>query len=393
MAQLAFVGSTSRKARRRPTTEARPNGAASGFAALVSRVLNARRCSLMLTDDEGNLIIEEAVGLPPYFAGSSRAALGRGLAMRVAAEGSPLVVNQPTEHSALPAACGMYSSEAFVIYPLSLPDGTTGVINVTERDGNAGFGPTELDLLADLVRFYVSTFDSRARQDVLKLRREVRRLRGREIRSLESERKRLARELHDDAGHALTAAILRIDIAAGDVSGNDQIGQTLANVRQTLHECAGHLHDLAFDLQPRLLIDLGLAPAIRSLARRAREASNLEVEVEILGTERRLDGETELAAFRIAQESITNAMKYASASRIDLELAFVADGVGIAIQDDGVGFDLDTLLPEHGTRDRHGLHGMRERAEVAGGAFDVSSSPGHGTTIRARLPIQGGPKE
>lgn len=392
MAQLALVGASPRKGRQ-GSEFVRSSAAASGFAKLVSRVMNARRCSLMLTDDEGNLVVEESVGLPTYFSGTSRAALGAGLSAQVASSGDPLIVNKPAERGELPASMGFYSSPAFAIYPLSLPGGTTGVINVTELEDDAGFGSDELDVLADLVSFYISTFDSRARQDVLKLRREVRRLRGREIRSLEAERKRLARELHDDAGHALTAAILRVDIAGSNASAAEQLGKTLADVRRTLTECADHLHDLAFDLQPRLLIDLGLAPAIRSLARRSREASNLMVEVRILGEERRVDPETELAIFRIAQESITNSMKYAGASRIDVELAFVDDGVGIAICDDGAGFDLVELLPENGTRDRHGLHGMRERAEIAGGAFDIASFPGNGTTIRARLPIQGGTKE
>ncbi|HEV2108955.1 MAG TPA: GAF domain-containing sensor histidine kinase [Thermomicrobiales bacterium] len=365
----------------------------SGFADLVSHVLCARRCSLMLTDGEGNLVVEESVGLPPYFAGTARSALGSGVASRVARDGVPLLINGRAERESLPAPYGLYESSSFIIYPIALPQGTVGVVNVTEREGNAPFEKADLDTLAQLVSFYVSTFDSLARQEILRLRREVRRLRAREIRSLEKERQRLARDLHDDAGHALTAAILRIDMATTRGKRDEEVAETLGAIRQTLTDCAEHLHDMAFYLQPRLLTDLGLAPAIRSLARRAREASNIEVEVQILGEERRLDTETELAAFRIAQESMTNALKYARATRVDLELSFVDDGIGIRVRDDGTGFDPAAREPKRQDRDRHGLHGMRERAEMVGGMLDILSAPGRGTTIQARLPEQKGVQE
>jgi signal transduction histidine kinase len=347
----------------------------------------------MLSDDDGNLVIEDAVGLPSYFSGTARSPLGSGVATRVARSGSPLVVNGPQERRTLPATQGIYTTSAFVIYPIALPNGTTGVVNVTDRVDNTPFEQADLETLAELVTFYVSTFDSPARQEVLRLRRELKRVRAREIRALETERKRLARELHGDAGHALTAAILRIDMAAREVGGNEDVTTTLGTVREALTDCADHLHDMAFHLQPRLLTDLGLAPAIRSLARRARESADIEVEVSVLGDARRLDPETELTLFRIAQESLTNVLKYAQATRVELELAFVADGVGIAIRDDGIGFELAPGFTEERTRDRHGLHGMRERAEMVGGAFDITSSSGDGTTIRARLPERKGGEE
>jgi signal transduction histidine kinase len=278
----------------------------------------------------------------------------------------------------------VYSSTAFISFPIALPDGGVGVINATDREDGRPFSSEDFALLTDLAAFYASTFDAPARRDVRRLRGELRRERARFIRSQEEERRRLARELHDDAGHALTAAILRLDMAAQRLIGRGELTDAIDAVRGTLVECADHLHELAFELQPRLLADLGLGPALRGLTRRLNDAGGIRVELKIRGAERRLEPEVELTAFRIAQEATTNALKHAHASRIGLVLAFEKSGVVLEIADDGVGF----IEPSHrqDVRGHHGLLGMRERAELVGGVLEVVSRAGEGTTIRARLP-------
>ena len=354
------------------------------FAAVVARVLRCRRCSLMLADDDGNLLVEESVGLPTGVDGAARAALDASVAGLVAQSRTPLLVNSSADRAGWPHPVGVYAEESFVSFPIELPDGTVGVVNATDREDGSGFGPADLAVLADLTRFYASTFDAPARRDVRRLRAELRRERARFIQRQESERQRLARELHDDAGHALTAAILRLDMAAGRLIGQGELTDALGMIREALVECAEHLHDLAFELQPRLLADLGLAPALRSLARRIRELGLVEVELVIDGDERRLQTDTELATFRIAQEAATNVLKHAGAGKLTFAIAFAPDQVVLDVLDDGDGFA--PAEPGDGGRSRQGLNGMRERAELVGGVLEVLSRPGAGTTIRALLP-------
>jgi signal transduction histidine kinase len=356
------------------------------FAPVVARALRCRRCSVMLADADGHLVVEESVGLPAGLNGAARVPVGSGVAGRVAEDRRPLLVNDPVERTGWPRPVGIYASESFISYPIELPDGTVGVVNATDREDGGGFGPEDLALLSELATFYASTFDAPARRDVRRLRADLRRERATFIRTQEEERRRLARELHDDAGHTLTAAILRLDMAAQRLIGRGELTEAIDDVRGALVECAEQLHDLAFELQPRLLADLGLAPALRSLARRLREAG-AAAHLTIRGEERRLDADAELAAFRIAQEATTNALKHAHASRITLTLVFEEDGIVLEIADDGIG--LTSSPCRDGRRDCHGLHGMRERAELVGGVLEIAGRPAEGTTVRARLPEYG----
>jgi signal transduction histidine kinase len=354
------------------------------FAAVVGRALRCRRCSVMLADEDGTLVVEESVGLPDDLEGSARVAVGAGVAGLVAQRGEPLVVNVAADRAGWPRPVGVYADETFISFPIALPDGTVGVVNATDCESGRRFSTEDLALLADLATFYASTFDAPARRDVRHLRAELRRERARYIRKQEEERRRLARELHDDAGHALTAAILRLDMTAQRLIGHGELTEAIDAVRDALVECADHLHELAFELQPRLLADLGLGPALRSLVRRLRDAADVQIELRTHGAEHRLEPEVELAAFRIAQEATTNALKHAGGSRIGLALSFEEHGVVLEIVDDGVGFARRSKRKDE--RCHHGLSGMRERAELVGGVLDLTSRPGEGTTIRARLP-------
>ncbi len=366
------------------------NGRASGpgFCALVARVLGCRRCSVMLTDEHGELVVVESVGLPPELDGAARVAVGSGVAGRVALSNVPLLVNRSTDRDGLPLPLGVYETDAFISYPMPLPDGTTGVVNATDRVDGRPFAAADLDLLGQLTAFYASTFDASTRREVLRLRNELRRLRARSVRAQEEERQRLARELHDDAGHALTAAILRLDMTAQRMIGSGEVTETLASVRSVLTDCADHLHDLAFYLRPRLLADLGLAPAMRSLGRRIHDASGIDAPVTIHGVVRRLNDETELSAFRIGQEATTNALKHARATRIAIDLHFLEEWVVLEIVDNGVGLAPTTRDATGAGRDHHGLQGMRERAEMVGGVLEVGTAEGGGTHIQARLPVR-----
>lgn len=202
----------------------------------------------------------------------------------------------------------------------------------------------------------------------------------------EEDRRRLAQELHDEVGHLLTAAILRLERALGDAQPAGSRPE-LEAVRQLLRECAESVQDVAFQLQPRVLSDLGLLPAMLGLARRAQFASGIPVCVSARGDSTRVHPEIELAAFRIAQEAITNALKYSSAERISVRIRQSATTLVILVTDNGRGFD--PALIDNSLREHRGLRGMQERASPVGGQIEVRTRLGRGTTVRARFDLGG----
>ncbi len=316
--------------------QAHRRAANAGFCALVARVLRCRRCSLMISGLDGRLVVEEAVGFPEDLTGVASAAIGAGIAGRVAREGRPLLVRSRSDLDVWPPTGRTYQTDSFISYPLTLPGGSIAVVNVTERTDGTPFTEEDLCLLGQLATFYAATFDAPARRETLRLRAELQNLRRHAIRTQEQERSHFAREIHDGASHVLSAAILKLDMMAHQPSVS--VADVVAEAKEALIECANHLHDVAFHLRPRVLLDLGLAPALRSLGRRTRDASEIDVRVRIYGEERRFDEQVELAAFRIAQEATANAIRHAAARHIDIALVTTDSVIILEITDDGVGF-------------------------------------------------------
>jgi len=201
----------------------------------------------------------------------------------------------------------------------------------------------------------------------------------------EAERRRIARELHDVVGQALTAVKLSLQSLERmpEAPGHEckAISESIATVDSVLQQ----VRAFAFDLRPAALDDLGLAAALRSYCDRTARQSGLAISYRIETGDTRFGADTETTCFRVAQEALTNVIRHAGASRVWMKLR-VGRGPAsliLEVRDDGVGFD--TLIC--GSARCIGIEGMRERAVLAGGSLDVISSPGAGTRIIARLPI------
>jgi signal transduction histidine kinase len=212
---------------------------------------------------------------------------------------------------------------------------------------------------------------------------EQRLRRSREIDVLEDERRRVARDLHDESGHRLTVVTLILDELVEKHDLNVELCDRLQFARRQILECTAGLHEVAFNLRPYILVDLGLIPAIRSFARRTQETTGLCTTVELQGAQYRLSERAELAAFRVVQEALTNTLKYAGASRVRICLAFTEDAVVLDVSDNGVGFDHGHLGD---CRPRLGLKGIHERIELVGGTSRIDSQLGQGVTVWARIP-------
>jgi signal transduction histidine kinase len=208
------------------------------------------------------------------------------------------------------------------------------------------------------------------------------------VRSQEEERKRIARELHDETLQELVALGQRAELARALVE-RDPAGaaRRLEDLQALAKELITKLRHISNDLRPPILEDLGLASAMQYISDDlAGHMPHCAVNCQITGANRRLDPDLELTAFRVVQQAAANVRTHAPQStRVDVRLAFGADAIVASVQDNGPGFvviDTQELL-----RQGHlGLAGMRERAAILGGVVDVVSTPGSGTTISLWLP-------
>ncbi len=347
---------------------------------LIAKALGCRRCWISIVSSGGEVVVEDSLN------GSAAAA---GALPRVASpegkNGQSWRNDRGTARDALRPTMGGEGAQAYVRFPIALPDGETGVVNVVDRLDGQSFGLNDLELLADLVGFYATAHESASWREVLRLRTELQDARRQLNQVAEQERQRLSRELHDDVGHAITTAILGLDMRAQVFRSGSTGRKAVVAAREVLSECADHVHEFAFQLRPRVLTDLGLAPALRGLARRMRQSTGIDVVITVQGPERRLSEEIELAAFRIAQEAMTNALKHAQATRLTVLVTYGTIELDLKVRDNGAGFDPDGLAISRGVSGQ-GLPGMRERAQLEGGVLEVNSSSGDGTSIWARLP-------
>jgi signal transduction histidine kinase len=363
-----------------------PEQEAPRFCGLVARVLRCQRCLMMLWGKDGRLVVDESVDLQRQLFGSKSVGLRAIEVDRETINAAVLPLRDRPIRINSPSAFGAYVTDMLISFPFELSDGMTGIVTVIDpKDGNP-FGPDDLELLKQLTQFYTSTYETPARREALRLRSELKALRKEAIHAEERERQRLSRELHDDVGHALTTAILGLDMQRQRLPNDDASRGAFVAAREALTRCADHLHEFAFHLRPIVLQDLGLTPALRSLSRRVCETGVAEVKVIVDGQERRLGDDVELAAFRIVQEALTNALKHAQASQITSKITFLENSLELVISDDGVGFSsiaTDVSWTRHG----QGIAGMRERAELVGGSLEVVSQKYCGTEIWALLPI------
>jgi signal transduction histidine kinase len=206
------------------------------------------------------------------------------------------------------------------------------------------------------------------------------------ISAQEDERKRLARELHDETSQTLSALAMKIETALAAWPA-DSSRERLVEAKQLTVRTLEELHRLIFDLRPSVLDDLGLVSAIRWYAERHLEPRGIAVRCEFSGFGSRLMPELETALFRVAQEAITNIAKHSGADTVLIQCLQRDDRISIEIEDDGKGF-VPASLPPPAARERGlGLLGMRERVELFGGTLELDSAPGRGTRIAVTVPV------
>ena len=208
------------------------------------------------------------------------------------------------------------------------------------------------------------------------------------VRAQEDERRRIARDIHDQVGQQMTA--LRLNLAALEQAyrGDKKVREKLEQTKTIAERLDADVDFLAWELRPAALDDIGLAGAMRSFVSQWSKHSGVEAQFHTSGLDReRLSPETETNLYRIMQEALNNTMKYAQARHLDVLLERRDDHVVLIVEDDGVGFNpnKDSSTDENKGM---GLIGMKERAALVGGTLQIESKPQAGTTIFARVPVQ-----
>jgi two-component system sensor histidine kinase UhpB len=198
------------------------------------------------------------------------------------------------------------------------------------------------------------------------------------MRAQEGERRRLARDLHDEVNQALTAILLRLEALQQDAPERaEEVGELKRLVNQALEE----LLNLARQLRPSALDDHGLEAAIDAQLKRFAARTGVEAQFRAEGDLAELGEDVQTAMYRTAQEALNNIGRHAGATAVEMELSVNGHGAELRVRDDGAGFD-----PGEAGSDGLGLKGMAERARLVGGELDVRSAPGGGTTVTLRVP-------
>jgi signal transduction histidine kinase len=201
------------------------------------------------------------------------------------------------------------------------------------------------------------------------------------IEGQELERRRLARELHDETGQALTSILLGLK-SIRSANGPQAAVQAEEEVRGLVVQALQEVRRLAVELRPKALDDFGLLPALERLAETSGERAGLEIHVQANLPAVRLPGELETVLYRLVQEALTNVLKHAEAQTVSILLTLQDGSVSAMIEDDGRGFTVGETR-----EDALGLLGMQERLSFLGGELTIESAPGAGTTVRALLPL------
>jgi signal transduction histidine kinase len=203
----------------------------------------------------------------------------------------------------------------------------------------------------------------------------------------EEERKKISRELHDEIAQTLTGINIRLASLKTEATVNTKgLQKKISSTQRLVEKSVDIVHRFARELRPAVLDDLGLIPALHSFMKSFAKRTGVRASLTAFAAVEQLDTAKRTVLFRVAQEALTNVARHAQASRVEVSIQKLPDGVCMKIKDDGKSFNIKRA--SHANGGKHlGLLGMRERLEMVGGSFGVESAPGKGTTVQAQIPL------
>ncbi len=336
-----------------------------------------------------------------------------GIVSQVVMSGEPVIVNDGNDPKASSPLLEALPCHAVVGVPLRWHGQVFGALSVTDRADSRPFGEEDaqiLALFADLASIALKNselyaqvvrlsqdlerqVDERtseldcARKELAFKAADLQRLLANTVHVQEEERGRIARDLHDGSNQLITGTLYELQAVRESLLGQRTLAalEKLETAKSLLRKIEAENRRIILGLRPPILDVHGLIPALKSVASGFQEQHQISCSVQVSGESRHLSPEIEIAAFRIAQESLNNVAAHAQAQHVLIHVSVELSRLCLTIEDDGVGFDPEKARAE--ASGQMGLIGMRERALSIGGQLQVQSAPGDGTRITLQVPL------
>ena len=360
----------------------------------VLNIMNGTVGGIMLLDESSQTLFYRVYhGLSTKYAEEMRLKLGEGIAGKVAQSGrSVLLEDISLEPNA--ARIDLISLEglrAFISVPLRAKDDVLGVLNVASHVPHS-FTKEDVHLLHSIGdQLGTAIEQARLHERLRKARERLRKLARQNLIAEEEERRRIARELHDETSQSLSGIALQLEalIEMSAKSGNQDATfiAGLKKVQSLTVQVHKEVSRVISNLHPAVLDTLGLVAAVRQHAKNRLQPLNINVTTEVKGTEMRFPPDVEAALFRVFQGAIGNIAEHSKAKNASIVLVYQPDEFSLSISDDGQGFDVSKITDVEESGRGRGLFSMRERIGFLGGTSGIESKIGAGATVWAKIPI------
>jgi PAS domain S-box-containing protein len=219
------------------------------------------------------------------------------------------------------------------------------------------------------------------------MQEQLRRLSHQILNAQEEERKRISRELHDEIAQTMVGINIHLEALTHEATHNPKgLKQKITRTQRLVEKSVDSVHRFARELRPTTLDDLGLIPALHAFMKEFMERTGVHTRLTAFAAIEELNIAKRTVLYRVAHEALNNVASHAQASRVEVSIDKMPDGIRMKIKDDGKSFEVERVLNARGNK-RLGLLGMRERVEMVGGTFCVESTPGQGTTVRVEIPV------
>jgi two-component system NarL family sensor kinase len=361
-----------------------------GVAALVTETTDTDVCFVHLLDEDGRLLVLRGA-TPPFhrLAGQVELKIGEGVSGWVAAHGQPAVIVSDKladrRYKYIPALRGEEFTSMASVPIMSQPRHLVGVLNVHTRSRRE-FTDADVELLRSVAGLMAGPIENARLHRRLAEREEaLERFAERIVLAQETERRRLAGEIHDGISQRVVSLSFHLSaaadaVAAGPAAPPGLAASEIASAQSLAEAALDETRYAIAGLHPPVLDDLGLAASLESLAR-----SFPKIDVRVDAEAGRLAAHVEVAVYRIAQEALQNVAKHADARWAEVRLAARGETIVLEVEDNGKGFAPAALIAQP-SGVGYGIPGMRERAELLGGSLVLQSCPSHGTVLRLSFP-------
>lgn len=356
-------------------------------------LMHAQGSSLLMLNEAGTQLTFQVVdGKVSQQLVGRQLEIGEGVAGWVAQTGEPALVqdaqNDPRFSPSFDASTGFHT-RSLICAPLQFQGRTLGVLSVVNKAGPTGFEPKDLKWLKALAALAAVAIEN------VRLYHRLREERDRVVVAQEELRKKLARDLHDGPTQTLSHVVMQTAFIKKLLDHDPtKVKQELDQLTQVGQEAIREMRTMLFDLRPLILESQGLAAALQPFIERHQSKEGPQIHVHVGEQVGRYAARVESAVFSIIQEAVNNALKHARAPDIWVRLSQRDDTLVVDIEDNGQGFDVESVSRNYEQRGSFGLISMSERADIVGGQLTIVSAVGQGTTVMLRVPaVAEAPKE